>query len=64
MASGVQWYGYVLRRDNGDVLRVLDFEVEGRRGHVQQNMTWKRQLEEPTNQIGLKKDAIDREKVA
>ena len=27
-ASGVRWYGHVLRRDNGDVLRrALDFEV-------------------------------------
>ena len=31
-ASGVRWYGHVLRRDNGDVLRIaLDFEVTGRR---------------------------------
>ena len=60
--SGVQWYGHVLRRDNGDVLRrVLDFEVAGRRGHVQPNMTWKKQMEEHINQIGLKReDAIDK----
>ena len=33
-ASGVQWYGQVLRRDNGNILRrVLDFEVVGRRRH-------------------------------
>ena len=32
-ASGVRWYGHVLRRDNGDVLRrALDFEVAGKRG--------------------------------
>ena len=30
-ASGVRWYGHVLRRDNADVLRALDFEVAGRR---------------------------------
>ena len=31
-ASGVRWYGHVLRRDNGDVLRrALDFEVAGKR---------------------------------
>ena len=30
-ASGVRWYGHVLRRDNDDVLRrALDFEVAGR----------------------------------
>ena len=25
-ASGVRWYGHVFRRNNGDVLRALDFE--------------------------------------
>ena len=35
----------------------------GKRGREQPNMTWKRQVEEHTNQIGLKKgDAIDRAK--
>ena len=63
-ASGVRWYGHVLRRDNGDVLRrALDFEVAGRRGRGRPNMTWKRQVEEHTNQVGLKReDAIDRAK--
>ena len=62
--SGVRWYGHVLRRDNSDVLkRALDFEVTGRRGRGRSNMTWKRQVEEHTYQIGLKKgDAIDRAK--
>ena len=33
-ASGVRWYGHVLKRDNGDVLRrALDFEAVGRKGH-------------------------------
>ena len=42
-ASGVRWYGHVLRRDIGDVLRrALDFEVEERRGHGQPNIAWKR----------------------
>ena len=42
-ASGVRWYGHVLRRDNGDVLRrALEFEVVGRRGRGRPNMTWKR----------------------
>ena len=56
MVSGARWYGHVLKRDNGDFLRgVLDFEVAGRRGRREPNMTWKRQVEEHTNQIGLKK---------
>ena len=62
-ASGVQWYGHVLRWDNGDVLRALDFEVAGRRGRGRPNMTWKRQVEKHIKQIGLKReDAIDRVK--
>ena len=62
--SGVQWYGHVLRRNNGDVLRrALDFEVAERKGHGQTNMTWKKQVEEHTDQIGPKKEsAIDRTK--
>ena len=46
-ASGVRWYGHVLRR-------ALDFEVAGR-GRGRPNMTWKRQMEEHTAQIGLKR---------
>ena len=61
--SGVRWYEHLLKRDNGDVLRrALDFEVAGRRGRRRSNITWKRQAEEHTDQIGLKKDAIDRAK--
>ena len=31
-ANGVRWYGHVLRRDDGHVLRkVLEFEVKGKR---------------------------------
>ena len=48
--------GHVLRR-------ALDFEVAGRRGCGRPNMTWKRQVEEYVNQLGLKReDAIDRVK--
>ena len=32
MANSVHWYGHVLRREDGHVLRrALDFEVEGQR---------------------------------
>ena len=56
--------GHVLRKDNGDVLRrALNLEVAGRRGRGRPNMTWRRQVEEHINQIGLKsEDAIDRVK--
>ena len=61
--SGVRWYGHALKRDNGDLLRrALKFEVAGKRGRERPNMTWKRQVEEHINQIGLKrKDAINSE---
>ena len=40
-ASGVQWYGHVLKMDSDDELRrALDFEVVGRRGGGQPNMMW------------------------
>ena len=31
MRNSVHWYGRVFRRENGHVLRALDFEVEGQR---------------------------------
>ena len=44
-------------QDNGDVLRrALDFEVVGRRGHGQSNAVPKKQVEEHTDEIGLKKE--------
>ena len=62
-ASGVQWHGHVLKMDNDGVLRrALDFEVAQKRGRGRLHMTWKRQVEKHTNQIGQKRDAIDRVK--
>ena len=41
LASEVRWYGHVLRRDNGEVLRrELDFKV-AERGRGRPNMTWR-----------------------
>ena len=31
MENSVRWYGHVLRREDGHVLRASDFEVEGQR---------------------------------
>ena len=36
--------------------RALDFEVAGRRGRRRPNRTWKKQVEEHNDQIGLKKE--------
>ena len=43
MAHSVCWYGHVLRREDGHVLRkTLDFEVEGQRKKGRPKRTWKK----------------------
>ena len=61
-ANGVRWYGHVLRRDDGDVLRkALAFEVKGKRKRGRPKKTWKTQVEKESKSIGLgKKDAMNR----
>ena len=55
--------GLVLRRDDDSVLRVaLDLEVSGKRKQGRLKKTWKKQVEEETKKIGLKKDALRRDK--
>ena len=63
-ANGVKWYGHVLRRDDDSVLRVsLDLEVSGKRKRGQTKKTSKKQVDEDTEKIGLKKeDALNRAK--
>ena len=63
-ANGVRWYGHVLRRDDDSVLRVaLNLEVTGKRKRGRPKKTWKKQVEEETEKIGLKKeDALRRDK--
>ena len=63
-ANGVRWYGHVLRRNDDSVLRVdLDLEVSGKRKRGRLKKTWKNQLKEETERIGLKKeDALNRDK--
>ena len=50
--------GHILRRDGDDVLRAIDFEVAGRRGSGIPKMTWRGQVEEQAELIGLKKKNI------
>ena len=63
-ANGVRWYGHVLKRDDDSVLRVaLDFEMSGKRKRGRPKKTWKKQVEEETEKIGLKKeDALNQAK--
>ena len=54
----------MLRRDVDSVLRVaLDLEVSGKRKRGRPKKTWKKQVEEETEKIGLKKeDALNPDK--
>ena len=60
----VRWYRHVLRMNEDNVLRVaLDFEVSGKRKQGRLKMTCKKQGEEETEKIGLKKeDTLSRDK--
>ena len=61
-AKGVRWYGHVLRRDDGHVLRkALEFEVKGKRRRGRPRKTWKTQVERESKSVGLEKeDALNR----
>ena len=63
-ANGVRWYGHVLRRDDDSVLRfALNLEVSGKRKRGRPRKTWKKQVEEETEKVGLKKeDTLRRDK--
>ena len=51
-ANGVRWYGHVLRKDDGSVLRVaLDLVVSGKRKRGRPKKTWKKQVEEETKKM-------------
>ena len=54
----------MLRREDDSVLRVaLNLEVSGKGKRGQPRKTWKKQVEEETEKIGLKKeDALRRDK--
>ena len=43
MTNSVRWYGHVLRREDGHVLRrALDFEVDDQRKKFRLKRTWKK----------------------
>ena len=62
MANGVRWYGHVLRKDDGHVLKkALEFEVKGKRKRERSKKTWKTQVEKESKSVGLEKeDAMNR----
>ena len=61
-ANGVRWYGHVLRRDDGHILRkALEFEVRDKRKPGRPKKTWKMQVEKESKSVGLeKKDTMNR----
>ena len=55
--KGVRWYGHVLGRDDGHVLRkALEFEVKGKRRRGQPRKTWKTQVERESKSVGLERE--------
>ena len=57
MASSVRWYGHVLRREDGHVLRrALDFEVEGQRKKGRPKRTCRKPVEEEGVKVGLRRE--------
>ena len=62
--SNVHWYDHVLRREDGNVLRLaLDFEVEGQRKKGRLERTWRKQVGFKCVKIGLRmEDALCRSK--
>ena len=59
-ANSVCWHCHVLRREDGHVFRrALDFKAEGQRKKGRPKRTWKKQAEEESMKIGLRrKDAL------
>ena len=52
----VHWYGHVLSRGDSHVLRrVFDFEVEGQRKKGRRKRTWKKQIEEDSVKVDLRR---------
>ena len=52
----VGWYGHVLRRVDGHVLRkAFEFEVRGKRKPGRPKKTWKTQVEKESESVGLEK---------
>ena len=64
IANSVRWYGHVLRREDGHVLRrALDFGVEGQGKKGSPRRTCKSKFDEKSMKCGLRrKDALCRSK--
>ena len=60
MGSSVHWYCHVLSREDDHILRwAIDFEVEGQMKEGRLKRAWKKQLEEGSVKVALRrKDAL------
>ena len=57
MAHSVHWYGHMLRREDGHVLRrALDFEVEGQNKKGRLKRMGKKQVEEESINVSLRRE--------
>ena len=57
MANSIRWYGHMSRR------KALDFEAEGQRNKWWLKRTWRREVEEESVKIGLRRvDGLCRSK--
>ena len=53
--NGVRWYGHVIRRDDDNILKkTMMMEVNGKRKRGRPKLTWRGQVEESVNKVGLK----------
>ena len=60
--NGVRWYGDVIRRDDDNILKkAMMMEENGKRKRERPKLTWRRQVEESVEKVGLKiEEAADR----
>ena len=57
MANNVHCYGQTLRRKGGHISRrALDIEVKGQRKKRMMKMAWKKQVEEESMKVGLRRE--------
>ena len=57
MANNVRWYGHVLRREDGSVLKwAFDLVVYGQRKKGSPKRTWQKQVEEESVKVGLRRE--------
>ena len=55
--NSISWNGYVMWRQDGNVLRrALDFQVEGQGKKWKPKRTWKKQVEEESVKVGLRRE--------